>query len=596
VIKSLSYWSFMLLACFGLMGSTLFAQSEEVSFVMTLSKEKLGLNERLKVEFNMNRDGDNFQPPSFEDFDIVMGPSQSVQNTWANGKRSFSKSYWYFVSPRKKGTLRIGQASIQIGNKTYKTVPKTVVVTEPVSNPNAPKTANDIAGENLHLIAEVSKSNPYLNEAVSVVYKLYISNEIDVNNYRPLDNPKYNNFWSQDIPVTRFKSEMTTYKGKPYRSVVLKRVVLYPQKSGKLEIEPLALEVYVNVPTSSRNIFGRRLYTQATQQVSAGKRVLNVKALPEQGKPEDFGGAVGEFDFSVTASKTSLNASESLQAKVEVSGSGNLKLFQLPKLTLPSALEVYEPEFNEQVRTNLAGMRGSVSESYTVVPSFRGQYPILPVSFSFFNPKTNRYETLTSEEITLQVLEGPEDNTAAQASGSAPNSVRVPTGDQFHFIKLKSDFIPKTNRFFWGSKAFFWWLLLPLGLVPISLFIRYLLNSKELDQDKIQLRETNRLARKYLANAKKTLGDKEAFYVALERALHNYLKAKLRIETFEFSKEKIQAILEEKQAKANSIEQLIQLLTNCEMARYSPFSVGQMKEDYQLASKVIAQLDKELRK
>ena len=86
----------MLLACFGLMGSTLFAQSEEVSFVMTLSKEKLGLNERLKVEFNMNRDGDNFQPPSFEDFDIVMGPSQSVQNTWANGKRSFSKSYWYF--------------------------------------------------------------------------------------------------------------------------------------------------------------------------------------------------------------------------------------------------------------------------------------------------------------------------------------------------------------------------------------------------------------------------------------------------------------------------------------------------------------------
>ena len=332
------------------------------------------------------------------------------------------------------------------------------------------------------------------------------------------------------------------------------------------------------------------------QRVSAGKRVLNVKALPEQGKPEDFTGAVGEFEFSVSASKTSLNASESLQVKVEVSGSGNLKLFQLPALTLPSALEVYEPEFNEQVRTNLAGMKGSVSESYTVVPSFRGQYPILPVSFSYFNPKTKQYISLTSEEITLQVLEGPEDNTASSGVGSAQNSIRVPTGDQFHFIKLKSGFYPKTKRFFWGSKTFFWWLLLPLGLVPVSLLIRQLLNNKELDQDKIQLRETNRLARKYLANAKKALGDKEAFYVALERALHNYLKAKLRIETFEFSKEKIQAILEEKQAKPNSIKQLIQLLTNCEMARYSPFSVGQMKEDYQLASKVIAQLDKELRK
>ena len=589
-----------LLGAFLFLGSLqlLFAQNDQdaVSFNIKLSKEKLGLNERLRVEFTMNKDGDNFQPPSFEGFDRVMGPSQTVSNSWTNGKRSFFKTYWYVLNPTRKGQIKIGQASIEIEGKTYKTVPKTVVVTDAVSNPNAPKTANDIAGEKLHLVAEVSKGSPYLNEAVSVVYKLYISNDVSVNNYRVLDSPKYNNFWSQDIPVTRYKTVQTTYQGQPYLSVVIKRVVLYPQKSGKLEIEPLALEVYVDVPTNQRSFFGQRIYTQATRRVSAGKRGLDVKPLPEQGKPEGFGGAVGDFRFSVKASKTSLNASESLQAQVLVEGEGNLKLFQLPELTLPSALEVYEPEFNEDVRTNLSGMKGSVSESYTVVPSYRGQYPIPSIAFSFFNPRTKKYTTINSDEIALQVLEGPEEVGTGLNAPATVNSSRVPVGDQFHFIKLKTSLTPTNSSFFFGSNRFYWWLFLPLSLVPLSLLIASSRRKSEEDQDKIQQRQTNKLAKKYLANAKKALGDKEAFYIALERALHNYLKAKLRIETFEFSKEKIETLLVERQATESSIAQLIQLLKNCEMARYSPFSRGQMQEDYTLASKVIAQLDKEIRK
>ena len=149
-----------------------------------------------------------------------------------------------------------------------------------------------------------------------------------------------------------------TYQGKPYRFVVLKRVVLYPQKPGKLEIEPLSLEVFVDVPTNRRDFFGGRIYTQTTKTVSAGRRTINVKALPEKGKPENFSGAVGNFKFVVTTSKEDLKASESLQAMVKVSGKGNLKLFQLPEPNFPSALEVYEPEFDENVKTTLAGMQG----------------------------------------------------------------------------------------------------------------------------------------------------------------------------------------------------------------------------------------------
>ena len=329
-----------------------------VTFEVKLSKDKLGINERLRVDFTMNKDGDDFVAPNFEGFQVVMGPSQAISSSWVNGVRSYSKTYSYTLAPTARGNFTIKQATIVIDGKTYKSSPKQVEVTAAVDKPSDQMTADDVADESLHLVAEVSKDDPFLNEAVSVVYKLYVSPSISVTNYRPLDNPKYNNFWSQDIPITRLSAENGTFDGKPYRYVVLKRVVLYPQKSGELEIEPLSLEVTVEVPTSRRDFFGQRMYTSTNKTVSAGRRTLDVKALPTLGKPENFGGAVGDFDFTVTTSKNNLKASESFQAKVEVSGKGNLKLFQLPEPSLPGSLEVYEPEFEESVRTTLYGGTG----------------------------------------------------------------------------------------------------------------------------------------------------------------------------------------------------------------------------------------------
>lgn len=567
-------------------------QKEEVTFEIKLSKEKLGVNERLRVEFTMNKDGDNFNPPSFENFNVIMGPSQSISSSWINGKRSFAKSYTYILKPTKQGTFKLDQATIEIEGNTFKTLPKTIVVTAAVDNPNAPKTANDVADESLHLVAEVSKGNPYLNEAVTVVYKLYISPSISVTNFRPVDSPKYNNFWSQDIPVTKYTTNNGTYKGKAYRSVVLKRVVLYPQKSGKLDIEPLSLEIFVDVPTNRRDFFGGKIYSQANKTVSAGRRTLNVLPLPEAGKPADFGGAVGEFDFSVSTSKTALNASESLQAVVEVTGKGNLKLFQLPKPDLPSALEVYEPEFDENVRTTISGMQGKVANNYTVVPSFRGKYPIPSISFSYFNPKTKKYNTIDSDEITIDVMEGPTDNQIIDNTGVA--KVVVPTSKQFHFIKVKPNLTRINVNYFFGSNLFYLLLLGPLLLIPIVILVR---KKREKDTQNVEgnrLKKANRLARKYLSTAKKELGNEDNFYIALEKALHNYLKAKLKIETSEFSKEKITSLLSEKKVSDEQIQDFIDLLRNCEMARYSPFTEVQMQQDYNKASEVISRIDKQL--
>jgi len=592
-MKLKNYILFTLSAFFAL---ATFAQDDNaVTFELKVSKSKLGINERIRVDFSMNKDGDNFNPPDFQGFKVLMGPSQSISSAWINGVRSYSKTYSYTLAPTAQGKFTIKQATIDIEGKTYKSLAKQITVGPAVDKPSEQMTADDIADESLHLVAEVSKSNPYMNEAITVVYKLYFGQTIGISNYRPLDNPKYNNFWSQDIPISRLNAQNGTYDGKPFRYVVLKRVVLYPQKSGKLEIEPLSLEVTADVPTRKRDFFGGRIYSQANKIVSAGKRTIDVKALPTQGKPANFNGAVGNFDFKVTTSKNSLSASESLQAKVEVSGKGNLKLFKLPEPNLPSALEVYEPEFDENVRTTLSGMQGKVANNYTIVPAFKGKYPIPSISFSYFDPNTGNYNTINSNEILINVTDGPSNGNVDSNGPVAGNKQSVEAlVDQFSFIKLNTNLSAIGTDYFFGSTCFYLWWLLPLLLIPIAILFRKKRDDLAGDVQGNKIRRANRLARKYLSSAKKALGNKEAFYVALEKGLHNYLKAKLKIETSEFSKDKIQTLLTEKKVDDATTDNFIRLLKNCEMARYSPFSDVQMQQDYDSASEVISYLDKQL--
>lgn len=570
--------------------------SAQVKFEAKVSKKKLGVNERLRIDFEMNQDGDNFVPPSFKDFTVVGGPNTSLMNSYANGKKTYSKTYSYFLAPKKRGTFTIKQATIEIDGETYKTFPITVTVTAAVDRPNGAPDASDIASDNIHLVAEVSNSNPYLNEAITVVYKLYVSKETGVSGWSEKDSPRYNDFWNQNIEVKGFPTQRGQYKGEDYRYVVVRKTVLYPQKTGKLKLEPLVLEVMVEVPTGRANIFGQQMMTQVPQTVTAGSRSINVKQLPEEGKPSDFKGAVGDFNFKVTTTKTQLNATESLQAKVEVTGKGNLKLFELPKLTVPSSLEVYEPEHKESVRTNLSGMRGSISDTYTLVPQYRGKYPVPTISFSYFDLKTESYKRITSDEIVIDVLEGP---TAANNSENATvaNTKQTVTSNNntFAFIKTSSNWVSTLNQPFFKSTGFWSMLLLPFLAIPLAIVIRRKKDERDADVTGNRIRKADRLAKKYLGAAKKALGQKEAFYEALERALHNYLKAKLNIETSDFNKEKIENLLGERQIEENVVSDFISILENCELARYTPITQVTMQNDYDKAAKTISLIDKQMR-
>ena len=571
----------------------------QIKFEAKASKTKLGVNERLRIDFEMNKDGDNFNPPDFEGFTVVGGPNTSVSNSWINGVRSYSKIYSYFLAPKSQGKFNIKQATIEIDGEIYKTQVVTIQVTKAVDKPKDENDADYIASQNIHLVAEVSKNNPYLNEAITVVYKLYVSTDTGVSNWREIDNPRFNDFWSQNIEIKGLKVQNGTYNGEDYRYVVLRKTVLYPQKTGKLEIEPLSLDVTVDVPTNKRDFFGGRLMSQVHRTISAGSRTIDVKPLPEAGKPEDFTGAVGDFKFNVITSKTELNASESLQAKVEVTGNGNLKLFQLPKLNLPSSLEVFEPEHTENVTTNLDGMRGSISDSYTIVPQYKGKYPIPSITFSYFDLKTETYKRISSGEIVVDVLEGPTnsstgDNTFASINNETKQQV-VLSNDQFAFVKTNPNLTSIKPNYFFKTTWFWNSLLLPLLAIPLAIVLRRKKEERDADVFGNRIRKADKLAKKYLSEAKKALGNKEAFYIALEKALHNYLKAKLHIETSEFSKDKIESLLLKRKVEDSAVKEFISLLENCELARYTPITEVEMHQDYDKAAKTISQIDKQLK-
>ncbi|MBE0390609.1 MULTISPECIES: BatD family protein [unclassified Flavobacterium] len=564
----------------------------QVQFEAKVSKTTLGLNERLRIDFSMNIDGDNFNEPSFEGFRVIAGPSQQVSQSWVNGRSSFEKIYSYYLLPTQKGNLTIKPATIEYNGQVYKTNSVKITVTNAVEQPKDPNDTSVSADDNLYLIAEISKTNPYVNEPITVVYKLYFAN-IGISNFRELNKPKYNDFWSQNIEIKQLAAVDAIFKGQNYRYVVLKKVVLYPQKSGKLAIEPLSLDVDVQLPTNRRDVFGRMLLADGNKKVSAGAKTINVRALPEKGKPDDFTGAVGTFDFKVTPSKTSLKNGESLDLLVSVTGKGNMKLFSLPKPVVPNALEMYDPVHDENVNTSLAGMSGKMSDSYTIVPQYKGNYPVKPIRFSYFDLGSGTYKTVVSPEIMINVLNGPTDTRAADSlsANAGKNDVSI---EQFKYIKLKTELKPTNSDDFFGSKLYLLLLLLSFLLIPIIVLAK---NKKDtLDGDVVgnRIRRNNKLAKKYLSQAKKQINNKEPFYVALEKAMHNFLKAKLHIETSEMSKDNIKAILLAKNANSETVNDFIALTENCEIARYAPASSATIQKDYDKAVAIISELEKEL--
>ena len=555
----------------------------QVNFEATLSKKKLGLNERLRIDFVMNKNGDNFTPPNFENFQIIGGPNQSIKTSYLNGEQSFSKTFSYFLKPLKKGKLFIYQATITIDGQEYKSLPVEVNVTNSVKGANSNSDDEYFDDDNIELIASVSKSSPYINEPITIVYKLYYKSPINVSNASESEAPKYKDFFTQNIKIPQLKVDRETYKGQIYNVVDWKKVVLYPQRDGNLEISPLSLNLVLDFPTNKRDFFGNIIYDQASKIITTGSKIITVRKLPDNGKPKNFSGAVGQFEFDIILNKNSLKASESFQAKVKVTGQGNLKLFDLPNLMVPASMELYEPERKENVKTNLSGMSGTIENIYTIVPKYQGKFPIQELEFSYFDPLEKTYKTLKSQKLNIDVFEGP------TLSSNSNENIVLTVSESFKFIKKENNFTRINKEQFSNTRTFYILLSIPL-LSLLSFIIFYSLPKRRELNNYEKIKKVYKQIKINLNNAEKSIGNKDKFYDLVEKAIYNCLKARFSIETNKLNKESIKKQMILDGISVDKIEIILKLVESCERARYSNSSDYEMTNDLNTARKIFDEI------
>lgn len=577
--------------------ASLFSQ---VELTVKASKKTLGENQRFRLDYKINnQEADDFKLPKFKNFKVVQGPSQSVKNSYSsiNGRTEiiFSKTYSYILEPTRKGTFTLPFATIEYQGETIKSNTITLKVVDAIDLPKNPNDPNYIASQNIKMVVTISNETPYVGEPIYAEYRLYV-NQLSINSFNVDTHPNYEGFWSQVLDNKNPQFKNGKYKGEAWQYAVLHKVVLIPQSNGELTVNPMSADLVVGVPTGRGDFFGNMITRNVNQRLVSDKKIIKVKSLPLEGKPLDFSGAVGKYSYEVNTSRSIFKANESAQIKVKVSGKGNLKLFELPNIVTPKELEVYDPERKEQVSVKTSGLFGSIENAYTVVPQFKGKFIVPSTSFSFFNPKEEKYQTIVTDEIILDVTEGKElatSNGADYTNGALKQTVKA-TGNDFRYIHTSTDLQLIEKVDFFKTKLFYVLLLLPLIILPLGVFASK--KQRELSRDikRNKLKKADKLTRKYLANAKKELGNKTTFYSSLEKALHNYLKAKLQVETTEISKDRIAEMLTNKGVSSEAITQFTDVFSACEFARYAASSDEKMKEDFEKAKKAITDLDKNL--
>jgi hypothetical protein len=570
----------------------------QVKFTARVSKKTLTTDDRMVVRFDVSIRGisadiNNFTPPKFEGFK-AMGPSTSEEYYNNNGKTTIIYGYTYYLQPQKTGTLTIGKAKFEAGDKTYETQAIQIEVVKGKKKVASSSNNNDkvtTSGKNsdIFLVAEPTKTKPYVNEAVGISYRLYFSDKLNISNYEIAKETKMNGFWVQTVDKNVSGPYQGTINGKDYTYYVLYKKLLFPQHAGKLTINPLSLNVLIRKPVIRNYGFMRvQEYQMEKIRVTASKKVLNVKELPQKQKPDDFSGAVGNFSFKVNIDNSQVKVGDPVNISVIARGKGNFKLFDLPKLKTPEGLELFDPKHKEQLQTTYSGNSGLVKESYVIVPNTSGKFIIPGLRFVYFDPQTNNYEIRTTNDIVLFVTGDGNTQTTRQTISKTTNNNS--SANDFRFIKNKAEFVPKKTEDFFGSKTFEILLSIPFILAFLLFAYHKYQSNKVYDADFEKLKKSKSLAQKFLKDAKNSIGDKKAFYANLEKAFHNFLKANLKIDTSEISRENIKRILQDKSISEDKIEALFAILNKCDMARYAPATTTKMEEDYIEAEKAMNQL------
>ncbi|KAF0151500.1 MAG: BatD [Ignavibacteria bacterium] len=587
---------------FAVITNTLFAQK----FSASIERTTIGLNDRFQVDFNFEG-GDinnvsNFRPPTFSGFRILSGPNQSSSMQIINGRASGSLGFSYVLQPSSIGEFTIGSASIDLAGKTYSTQPIKIKVEKGSSQAQQQQNSGGYSqqelAKNVFIIAEANKTRALQGEQITVTYKLYT--KLNIASPQITKLPAYEGFWSEEIgPIKQINFDLEMYRGERYRVAKIKQVALFPSKTGTLNVTPFELNVPVIVKKKrtgndmfdeffNDSFFGR----SETVEFLAKSNTIRVvvEALPS-GAPASFNGAVGNFNFKAEVDKNDVTANESITLRMNLNGSGNIKLLNPPTPQLPGGMEKYEPKTVENINRGTI-VSGQKIIDYLLIPRSSGTKEIPAIEFTYFNPASRKYVTLKSPTFRINVRPGI--GGEAASNNFAKEDVKLLSQD-IRYIKL-DDFNLEPKQEITFIKTWFWVsIILPL-FAMIGAFVYKSKQEKLYGNVKLmKFQKAEKEARKRLKLAKAALDSQRttSFYTEISLALFGYLEDKLSIQRSEFTLEGAAEILIKKNVNKALIDSVKKIAERCEFARFAPQGEMQAAANDMLEEtvKVIVALD-----
>ena len=555
------------------------------------------IGEQFRLTYTINDEGKDIRIGELPDFEILYGPSVSRSSSYSiiNGQTtaSTSNSFTYTLMGKKEGSFEIPAATIKVGNSEYKSNGLTIKVLpqdKAAENANAGSQSNNqsnqkntpsagngsISSDEVFVRMHISKNSVFENEGFLVTFKLY--SLYDISGLESVKFPEFEGFISQEIDLPEERQlNLENYNGRNYRTFVLKQTVLYPQRSGTLTIPAGKVDLVLRVRSQQRvrSIFDDffESYTNVKKSLTINAGSVNVKPLPA-GKPASFSGAVGDYKLNSSITSENVKANDAITIKVDISGSGNIKLIKNPEINFPNDFEIYDPKINLNLKTTTAGVSGSKSIEYLAIPRYAGDFTIPSASFSYFDIKTGTYKTLSTPEYKLHVSKGDGDNSNQQIySNNYSNKEDLKfLGQDIRYIKTDGFSFSSKGNYLFGKISYILWYI-----IPALLFIIYfIVNRKQAKENSnialVRTKKANKVAAKRLKTAGNLLKEnkKEEFYDEVLKALWGYLSDKLNIPVASLTKDNVETELTKYGVGEPLIKEFMDILNTCEFARYAP--------------------------
>ncbi len=606
----------ILLTTLILLTTAITAFADEISFTTSAPKSVV-VNRQFMLRYTLNRKS-NTEPrvPAIENFEILAGPyrSESSSVQIINGQKTSSQSvtYSYTLKADKEGEFTIPGATIKIEGKEYTSNSVKVKVLPEDKASAAQKGASssrnrgaqrgfnstEIESDDLFMVATLNKSNVYEQEAVLLTFKIYSAVNLTSLNGKI---PDLKEFQIQEVELPQNREwDMEHYKGRNYRCLTWQQYVLFPQKSGEIEIPSAEYEGTVAIAVRSNDpfdFFGGTSYVDVKKNLRTPKLKLNVKELPA-GKPAIFSGAVGKFNISSTISGTELKANEAVTLRMVISGTGNMKLIKTPQVTFPEDFEIYDPKVDNKFSLKSTGFSGNKIIEYLAIPRYGGEYTIPAVKFSYFDIESKQYKTIETESYTLNVEKGAPTDNQAVASYVSKEELKL-LGQDIRYIKRDNAQLQEKGKYFFASLAYWLWYIIPFVLFVVYIIMHRKQMAENANVTLVRNKKANKVAVKRLKVANKLLKEnkKNEFYDEILKTLWGYMSDKLSIPVSQLSKDNISAELEKKGVNNDLIEEMKQLLNEGEFARYAPGDAGvAMDKVYKMSIEVISKMENSIKR